>query len=166
MYDARKISNLLMSEFDAQQWDLSNLKLNKILFFIQGWAFVRLDRKVIKNHFVAWQHGPVVKSIWQEFQQFGSSPITEQAKYLNYSSGNLEVVSFVDVDQETRTLIQAVAPFYLKKSASELRALTHLPSTPWDMVRRQLAGPSLSDKIPDNLISSYFKSEFGRQYPH
>jgi hypothetical protein len=40
-YEARKLSNLILSEFDADQYELTNLRLNKLLFLIHGWARAR-----------------------------------------------------------------------------------------------------------------------------
>jgi uncharacterized phage-associated protein len=55
MYEARKICNFLLANFDAVEFDLTNLRINKLLFFIQAGA---LPEGLIRNHFEAWQYGP------------------------------------------------------------------------------------------------------------
>src|SRR4051794_25170043 len=83
MHDARKIANLLLSEFDSKRFDVTNLKLNKILFFLHAFHLVRNSRPLIKNHFEAWEHGPVVRVVYHEFKLFERAPITSLAKHLN-----------------------------------------------------------------------------------
>jgi hypothetical protein len=36
MYEARKVCNFVLSRYDAQRFDLTNLRLNKLLFFIHA----------------------------------------------------------------------------------------------------------------------------------
>jgi uncharacterized phage-associated protein len=162
LYEARKIANFLLQEFDAHAFDVSNMKINKILYFIQGWGYVLLDRKLIRNHFVAWEYGPVVRSVYDSFKEFEHRPITKPACYLNYETGNLEAVSFKDVDEHCVRLIRKIAPYYIAKSTSELVAMSHSAGGPWDTARKARLGEQhIFQRIPDEHISIYFKKEFG-----
>lgn len=162
MYEARKIANFLLQEFDSRDHALTNMKINKLLYFIQGWGYARLNRKIIRNHFVAWEYGPVVRSVFDAFKHFGSEPITEPAKFLNYETGYLEFIACDTIDEESLRLIRKVIPYYIVKSTSELVRLTHCPGGPWDAVRTASSNrQTMFDRIPDEFISRYFKREFG-----
>ncbi len=138
------------------------MKLNKILYFVQGWGYVLLDRKLIRNHFVAWEYGPVIRSVYDTFKAFEYRPITKPACYLNYETGKLEVVSFEDVDEDCVGLIRKIAPYYLARSTSELVAVSHSVGGPWDTVRKFAKGEQhIFHRIPDEHITIYFKRAFG-----
>jgi uncharacterized phage-associated protein len=125
MYEARKVANLILSSLDAREFDLTNLKLNKIMFFVQGWALVRLDHPLIRNHFEAWQYGPVVRSIYDAFKPFADRPITRPAEHLNYATGAHEVIAFDDIELQQRRFITSVAGAYARLTSGELVDLTH-----------------------------------------
>ena len=38
-YEARKVCNFILAHYDAQEFDLTNLRLNKLLYFIHGCSF-------------------------------------------------------------------------------------------------------------------------------
>src|SRR5882672_11176186 len=121
MHDGRKIANLLLSEFDPKRFDVSNLKLNKVLFYVHAFYLVRHSQPLIKNHFEAWEHGPVVRVVYHEFKSFGSAPITTLARHLDYETGTHDVIRFDDIDGAEHDFITRVATFYMQFSASQLR---------------------------------------------
>jgi uncharacterized phage-associated protein len=162
MYDGRKIANLLLSEFDPQRFGVSNLKLNKILFYVHGFRLVRQSRPLIKNHFEAWEHGPVVRVVYHEFKAFGSAPITTLARHLDYETGQHDVIRFDDIGSEIRVLITNVAKYYMQFSAAELRDMTHRPGGPWhEVYTSSLESRGIRDRIPNDLIQRYLADEFG-----
>ncbi len=162
MHDGRKIANLLLSEFDSIRFDLTNLKLNKVLYYVHAFHLVRRGRPIIKNHFEAWEHGPVIRVVYQEFKTFGNAPITKLARYLNYETGREEVIDFADVEAGLREFILSVATHYMQFTASQLREMTHKPGGPWHQV--YISSPEsrgLRDRIPNDLIQNCFASEIG-----
>jgi len=50
MYEARKICNLLLARYDAQRFELSNLRLNKLLYFIHAEALAHGGAGLVRNH--------------------------------------------------------------------------------------------------------------------
>ena len=161
-YDARKIANLVLDQLDATEFSISNKKINKLLFFIHGASIVRLGFGLVKNHFEAWDHGPVVNVVFQAFKGSGFGPIKSRANAFDYVSGRDEVLRYSDVSQEHRKFILRVATYYAKYSADELEAMTHEADSPWSAVR---STPSfergIRDRIPDSLIQNYFQLRLG-----
>ena len=167
MYEARKIANYLLWRFDAQEFSISNMKMNKLLYFVQGWGYVIEDKALIRNHFVAWEYGPVIKSIYDEFKHYVASPIAQPAKFMNYKSGVVEIVPFDDLDETCINVIEKIAPFYVEKTAAELSTITHKPGGPWETVRKSTGNEAaLLQRIPNALISECFRSEFGQKNKH
>lgn len=162
MYDGRKIANLLLSEFDPTRFDVSNLKLNKVLFYVHAFYLVRQSRPLVKNHFEAWEHGPVVRVVYHEFKSFESSPITRLARHLNYETGQQDVIRHDDVPDLVRDFVLRVAAHYMAFSAAQLREMTHRPGGPWHAI--YMSSPEsrgIRDRIPNELIRSHLAEEVG-----
>src|SRR5260221_9902236 len=97
MYEARKVCNLVLSRYDAQRFDLTNLRLNKLLFFIHAAALAARQEGLIRNHFEAWQFGPVIRPVFDAFKKHGDRWITEPAQFLDYASGAHKPIPFNDI---------------------------------------------------------------------
>src|SRR5438132_10387110 len=97
MYEARKISNFIISRYGTRPCDLTNLRLNKLLYFIHGWALTSRPEGLVRNHFLAWQHGPVVRPVYDAFKIYGDSPVTRPAEYLDYASGETKAIGHDDI---------------------------------------------------------------------
>jgi uncharacterized phage-associated protein len=106
--------------------DLTNLKLQKLLYFAQGEYLKKTGKPLFEDEIVAWQYGPVVRSVYDAYKGCGAFPIT-----------------VFDVKTEPAELPDDVKEFvkwiwtrYGKYSASYLVTLTHRKGSPWDKVTR------------------------------
>ena len=157
MYEARKICNFLLANFDAVEFDLTNLRINKLLFFIQAGALRQMPEGLIRNHFEAWQFGPVIKPVFDAFKMHKESPITGPAEFLDYSLGQQIPVPFDDIREEHRKIIIREFKAYSHFTTGQLVSLSHEANGPWDTVyRAHLADPTLSPRIPNQLIREHF----------
>ncbi len=160
MYEARKICNFILTHYDAEKHDLTNLRLNKLLYFIHGWALTSRPDGLVRNHFEAWKLGPVIKSVYNAFQGFGEKPIRGLAEYLDYASGERKPVSFRAIAKGDAELITAIFQKYAGFSTSELVALSHEIGGPWHLIYTAWANDNrLSPRIPNELIRGHFAGE-------
>lgn len=161
-YDGRKIANLLLDSFDSVQWEISNKKMNKVLFFVHGVGLSRLNYPLVRNHIEAWDHGPVVDVVYHSFKEFERLPITRKATAFSYVNDQEETLSYDDIDERDRNFIVRVAAHYLRHSADELEAMTHEIDTPWTIVRStSVQDRGIRNRIPDELIRGYFVKRLG-----
>jgi uncharacterized phage-associated protein len=157
MYEARKICNFLLSRYDARRFDLTNLRINKLLYFIHAESLATQPEGLVRNHFEAWQYGPVIRPVFDAFKVHGERWIPAPAKYLDYASGQQKPIPFEDVSASDATFIADVFERYCKFSTSQLVSLSHDPGGPWDLVyRAYLADSSASPRIPTDLIRRHF----------
>ncbi|MCC8956155.1 DUF4065 domain-containing protein [Bradyrhizobium sp. Pear77] len=160
MYEARKVCNFVLARYDAQRFQLSNLRLNKLLFFMHAASLATRQDGLIRNHFEAWQYGPVVRPVFDAFKKHGDRWITEPATFLDYATGQHRSIPFDDIRPEDRELIDAVFAQYCGFSTGQLVALSHEPGGPWDLVyRAHLADRTASPRIPNDLIRRHFAGE-------
>jgi uncharacterized phage-associated protein len=165
-YDARRIANLLLDNFDSNDNGVTNKKITKLLYYIHAVALVRLQCPIVKNHFEAWDHGPVVAVIYHAFKAFDHRPILNRAKSLNYNTNCEEILTHDVIFPEHRDFILKVAGYYMKFTADELEDMTHRADGPWAKVRSQSERErGIRNRIPDELIFEHFQSRYGQHQP-
>ena len=54
---------------------LTNLKLQKLLYYAQGWYLALYGRPLFDERIEAWPHGPVVPPVYGQFKGWGWEPI-------------------------------------------------------------------------------------------
>ena len=122
---------------------ISNLKLQKLLYFAQGWNLALNDKKLFEDKIEAWKYGPVVSSIYYAYNENKSNPIykVKNGDYTNLSAEDIELLSTVQRE-------------YGKYSGNYLVALTHEEDTPW---RKSIKNNNCY--IDENDIKNYFKEK-------
>ena len=127
---------------------ISNLKLQKLLYYAQAWFLALYDRPLFEERIEAWVHGPVVPPVYREFKSWGWQPIG------------------VDVAQSpfegaVRDHLNEVMAVYGVMSAFELERLTH-SEAPWIDAR----GPIPEDEASTAVISHESMARFYRTRIH
>ncbi|SFY16180.1 Panacea domain-containing protein [Azotobacter vinelandii] len=129
----------LLLEGDAGE--ISNLKLQKLVYYAQGFSLALLGEPLFNERIEAWMHGPVVPDLYRRFSEFGSNPIPP--------SDSFDPSVFT---REQKRLIKEVFDVYGQYSAWKLRQLTH-EEDPW---RDNYVEGSFSREIPQHEIERYF----------
>lgn len=145
VYSANEIANWFLyynyqlREFEDEDTDnISNLKLQKLLYYAQGTFLAIHNQKLFNDPIVAWKHGPVVESVYQNFKSYGASGIDSFQE--------------VKLDDETVALLIEVYDVFGKYSAWGLREMTH-QEDPWKSTNQ-------SDVIDPYLIKKYFEEHY------
>ena len=118
-------------------WDinapLSNLKLQKLLYFIQGNFLRILNRPCFKDDIEAWKYGPVVPTVYSKFKRYGSNNINRIEYIYEFEENKYEAIKkdFKPIlSDEEAQIIQGVVSACKDYSANYLVKLTHSQS-PW-----------------------------------
>ena len=120
---ARLFIDIAEKEAENEQGDgMSNLKLQKLLYFAQGWYMARYGKPLFDEPMEAWRLGPVVPSVYAEYQRFGKNPIHDAPP----AKGAFT--------REEYDLLMDVVREYWRYSASALINMAHEPGTPWAKV--------------------------------
>ena len=119
---------------------ISNLKLQKLLYYAQGMNLALYDKPLFNEPIVAWEHGPVVESVYQIYKINGSQGITEFEP---------PEETFTEDEEDT---LQFTQNSFGQFSAWKLRDMTH-NETPWkDTPRNEI--------ISLDKIKSYFEAHY------
>lgn len=98
---------------------ISNLKLQKLCYYAQGFALVLLGRPLFGEAIQAWDHGPVVPEIYHQYKEYGSGAIPV--------SENLDLSTF---ERDEIELMLEIWNVFGQFSAWKLRNMTH-EEPPW-----------------------------------
>ncbi|MDB6118895.1 MAG: putative prophage protein, partial [Verrucomicrobiaceae bacterium] len=77
MPNALDVAKYFLSKADADEAGdvISNLKLQKLLYYAQGFHLALTGAPLFEEDIQAWVHGPVVREVWQAFNQYGANGI-------------------------------------------------------------------------------------------
>lgn len=156
-YDPRGIANLLLDEADRVGIGVTNLALQKLLYFAHGFFLNETRQPLVKGYFEAWQFGPVHPTAYQAFKRAGADPIAFRAHGQDPMTGMPTTIALPEASA-VRLLVQQVLNSYGKLSAGRLVDLSHAKNSPWhfvvDKARTEVA---FGLRIPDSVILDRFK---------
>ena len=157
-HDARAISNAILDYAKTCKIEVTPLKLQKLLYFCHGhsWRVRRIG--LIFNRFQAWDHGPVVKVVYDEFKALGDANINSRAMWFNFCGGGRELAN-ASLDSVEFACVRQTVDIYGPVDAFTLSNLSHIAGGPWDIVQR--AVHRFPKKvIPESLLADYFSNRF------
>ena len=140
---------------------LTQMKLQKLLFFMQGWHLGLTGDPLFENDFEAWDYGPVVPAVYQEFRDFGIRGINRFGRSL-IPCGDDFVIAEPPLQQPERlaSLFDRIWLVYGRYSGNQLSDMTHRPDTPWTKVRAPYGEDvPRSLLIPKDLMKEYFSAK-------
>lgn len=128
--------------------EVTNLKLQKLLYYAQGWHLANFHQKLFDEPIEAWRYGPAVRTVYEKYRIYGAQPITETVLEEDLSDLNEETASFLDE-------IWAVFRGY---SGTELIYATH-QEMPWKTAWKESSkNKNIGCEIDSTLLESFFGS--------
>lgn len=137
MYAAVDLSKYIVNKCIADGHPISNLQLQKILYYIQK-DFLERGQIAFFDTIEAWQFGPVVPNAYYHFCGFGAMKMT--VKYAKAAEVSEEDAGFINPIVERRAVIP---PWSLVEE-------THKDGGAWQLVYRD--GQGNHQPIPLKLI--------------
>ena len=139
----------MLTALDTAQWFLAltdenegevltNLKIQKLLYYAQGTHLALTDTPLFDEPIEAWRHGPVVRSVYEHYRHHGAEPIPREIPSCEFNA------------QETETL-EEVYSLYGIYTALALRNMTH-NEPPWRFTPQ-------NEVISHQLLKDYFVFE-------
>lgn len=157
-YNVIDVSRHVINYSNEKDYGVSNLKLQKLLYFIQAYFLLTKKEVCFNEKIEAWDLGPVVPVAYREFKQFGSSNIPSITYVIEKDYDNIwnsKVIPFYDVvvSDNDKKLMNAVVDKFSEYSASDLVRLTHRQK-PWI----DAYVPKGNNEITIDSIKEYFNA--------
>lgn len=138
-YSAIDIANKILSSVASDSGDLiSNMKLQKMLYYQQGFHLAFFKTPLFEEEIEAWMYGPVVPAVYEHFKEYGNQGI-------EYKDTPIELTI------EEERLFDNVCRVYNKYSAIGLMEMTH-EEAPWKSTHTGVGQVISKDKL-----TSFFK---------
>jgi uncharacterized phage-associated protein len=122
MHSANEVANWFLAWADVNDAEISNLKMQKLLYYAQAHHLGSSGRRLFEDEVQAWAHGPVVPSTYHRFKKYGNGAI-------NSAEEIPESFDWDDFTEENDFLV-AVWNTYGSQEAWALRNRTHREA-PW-----------------------------------
>ena len=139
------VANYFLSLANEENGDLiSNLKIQKLVYYAQGFSLAIHNKPLFKEDIQAWPHGPVIPKLYDKYKSYGSGalPTTNlNIDFSKYSSNTIE-------------LLDEIYDMYGQFSAWKLRNMTH-EEMPWLSTFEN----GKSNKITHKKLTEYFLTQ-------
>lgn len=141
MYNAIAVANHIIKYEHSKDRLISNLKLQKLLYFVQAQFFIEYGKPCFGNKIEAWSFGPVVPDVYHTYKIYGSLDITKLEDGINID----------DISDEHKETINSVSETFSDTPVYEMVDITH-HQTPWMRAKRN----QFSNEITNESIQQFF----------
>lgn len=156
-YDPRSICNLMLDQADVVGRPISNLALQKLLYFAHARHLVDTKQPLVSGYFEAWQYGPVHPAAYQAFKASKDRPIDFRAHRADPLTGAKTALT-APQDPKVIRLVHWVMANFGTLTPGRLVEVSHAKGAPWQVVVGEArSSMALGLRIPDNLIIERFK---------
>ncbi|MGE7219239.1 type II toxin-antitoxin system antitoxin SocA domain-containing protein [Priestia koreensis] len=139
------------NEDDEDNLRVSPLKLQKLMYFAQGWTHAFTGYDLFEDDFEAWKHGPVIPDLYYRYKSYGSNRINENLNISVYDLG---------LTPDQLSILHWIWDKYSKFEAKFLEKLTHI-EYPWRKTRVDLPDDASCDWIIEkDDIHHFFDSMY------
>ena len=142
---ANKVADYILRSCHDSGELISNLKLQKLLYYAQAWYLALYDRSLFNDRLEAWVHGPVQPAVYGRFKHHRWDPISDQPddpKLPLHVSAHLDEIMQV----------------YGVETAYALELMTHREA-PWIEARAGLPADQPSNTpLSHKSMASYYKA--------
>lgn len=157
-YDVREIANFVLDFAERRGRPLTNIDINKIVYFLHGWFLAKHNSPLVSAKIEAWDYGPVFRELYSEFKNHGNEPISSRAKRRSPITAKLEICT-PSLDERDASFIEPLIENYIRLSTFKLVELSHTSGGPWDQVYNHEGDSNPGMRISDELIRAYFEQQ-------
>lgn len=153
MININQVTDYIVFRLKAEgEGQLSHLKLQKLLYYVQAWHLAFYDEPFFDGKFQAWIHGPVNRSVYDRFKD---------SKYMYSSITTLDLME-TDItnklDNDVKNHIDSVLEVYAGFSDTELEGKTHAEK-PWIEARNGFQSFDRCEvEIIESTMRDYYKA--------
>jgi uncharacterized phage-associated protein len=150
MLNVLDLSEYVLSLLDVESGDtISNLKLQKILYYLQGHFLAVFDKPLFEEKIEAWKFGPVIGNIYQKYKIYDKCIPTDN---LEYDISNLT--------EDEINFIKNIYDIYSNFSAKRLVEMTHSEAP----FRNAFGGDYTNNEITKESMKDFFVKQIENHF--
>lgn len=120
-YSVEAVANHILNYGHKHGIEITNLKLQKLVYFAQGFALAKLSHPLFTEEIQAWTYGPVIPALYEKAKEYGNTPIR----------GSIAAPDSITPGSEEAEVIDEMMEMIGTAPATRLVSLSHEPNTPW-----------------------------------
>lgn len=155
-YKALAIAKFVTNYAVEQKNPINNTKLNKILYYLQGFHYSLFKTPLFNDKIEAWGYGPTIPSVYEEYSIFGLDPIPpvdDALSYLLLIDQPKKAEDYANTfDEQTKEFLYRYTKRLLVFPTLTLVDATQYPGGPWS----QYFEPFQKREIPDFIMMAHF----------
>lgn len=149
MIEYNKLANYVIMRCNKENKEISNLKLQKMVFYCQAYHIARYRERLIDNQFEAWRHGAVLPALYDDYSYLGYSNIH---KYNEVEYNNMRS----EFGEYLTGFLDKIIDKYSVLTPSEIRELNHREE-PWIEAREGYEPEErCNEEIKEEIIYRYY----------
>jgi uncharacterized phage-associated protein len=147
------VADYVITKLDEGDVGLNLLKLQKLLYYIQGWHLGLKGEALFAGKFQAWIHGPVNRQIYDRFTD-------THMMYAQLTGADVRHdFDFGSLSKAARGHIDEVLEAYAALSGTQLEDMTH-DESPWIKARgKKKPSERCENELDEALMAEHFRSE-------
>jgi uncharacterized phage-associated protein len=143
-YTADDIARYFLHKADKDEQELiSNLKLQKLVYYAQGLHLAIYGKAIFKEEIKAWNYGPVVPDLYSKYKKHGSKGIPADKSFRPEK-----------IDDELRKFLDEIYSAFGQFSAMRLMDLTHTDNC-W---KEAHPNKTITHKVMTSDLKKYLKN--------
>lgn len=155
------VANYVIEHAHKHNQIITNLHLQKILYFLQAATLVEFESPIIKGDFSKWNYGPVMREVYSAYKDYGSAPIDDFAPNIDINDGDWtinepqKIDTKIFADENIKSFIDNTISKLLSMNAWKLVDLTHEQDL-WKNEEAKIVYHSAND-YSNSEIKQYFE---------
>ena len=134
MAKALDVARYIIQYSNDRNYGVSNLRLQKLLYFVQAVSLAYSDQGCFEDEIEAWELGPVVPAVYREYKCYGNGSIPT-SDILVADGGNIwevrrEKFNKDVLPKKTQEVVRQIVERFSQRSTTGLVDLTH-NQRPW-----------------------------------
>lgn len=140
MYNVIDLSAYIINRTLDQGYTITALKLQRILYFMQAYFLINLNKPAFSDEIEAWDSGPTIKAVWEKHWVYNYACLFRQ---------NEPTIDFESSDEQK--LIDHVINKCMPYGSHTLLSMLNCEGSPWASSRNSIT-------IPVAKIKSYYET--------
>jgi uncharacterized phage-associated protein len=128
------------------------LKLQKLVYYVQAWHVTALGRPLFEDRIEAWDHGPVVSTLWNSHRGY---------RYVSLDQVAADAPASADLSVDSTAILEAVCSFYGRHRGWALRNMSH-DDRPWADAYQ----PNMNCEITPDAMRAFYAEMLAQNQPH
>jgi uncharacterized phage-associated protein len=129
-YDIRAVANEILKRAWTEGVRPTNMWLNKVTWFVYERLLTQFGKLLTEARVEAWDHGPVFREVYGPAKTFKDEPIAHLLRAFSAQTKQMEIAE-QSFDDDTSSVINDAIAEFGRKTASQLRNISHVEGSAW-----------------------------------